>query len=137
MLLNHIPHLKQQTTPEDRFLALGGAVDLRSDLFSFLKSPQANFKSDVGSYTLRFCVSIPGLEGPGLRGELPLDSLSLCPVGMGEEELLEDELEKGLATRCGEQFKPTPFPLWGSSQAHQVALFSSFCLAESHFYEIL
>ena len=94
-----------------RFLILGGAVDLRSDLLSFLKSPQANFKSDVGSYTLRFGVSVPGLEGPGLRGELPFDPLSLCLMGMGEEELLEDELEKGLTTRCGEQFRPTPFLL--------------------------
>ena len=95
MLLNHIPHLKQQTTPKERFLALGGAVDLRSDLFNFLKSPQANFKSEVGSYPLMVYVSVPELEGSGLRGELPLDPLSLCPVGMGEEELLEDELEKG------------------------------------------
>ena len=31
-------------------------------------------------------------------------------VDVGEEEL-EVELEKGLTTRCGEQFKPTPFPL--------------------------
>ena len=31
LLLNHILHLKQQTTPEEIFLAFGGAVDLRSD----------------------------------------------------------------------------------------------------------
>ena len=59
---------------------------------------------------MRLGVSVPELERPGLRGELPLDPLSLCPMGVGEEELLEDELEKKeLTTRCGEQFKPTPF----------------------------
>ena len=87
---------------------MGGAVDLRSDLFSFLKSPQANFKSVVGSYTLRL-VSVLGLEGSRLSEELPFNPFFLCLMGMGEEELLEDELEKGLTTRCGEQFKPTPF----------------------------
>ena len=49
--------------------------------------------------------------GSGLHGELPLDPLSLCLMGMGEEELLEDELEKGLTTWCCEQFGPPPFPL--------------------------
>ena len=102
-------------------------------MFGFLKSPQAHFKPDVGSYTLRFGVSVPGLEGPGLRGELPLDSLSLCPVGMGEEELLEDELEKGLATRCGEQFRPTPFLI--GLFMDSLDCFVLFCLVGSHSYE--
>ena len=65
----------------------------------------------LGYIPLGFVYLFLGWGGPGLRGELPLDPLLLCLMGVGEEELLEDELEKGLTTRCGEQFKPTPFPL--------------------------
>ena len=82
-----------------------------------------------------FDASMPELGGPGLHGELPLDPLSLCPVGMWEEELLEDELEKGgPATRCGEQFKPTPFPL-GLFTDSLDCFFAAFLLVESHLYE--
>ena len=90
------PHSTSQTADNSRgeILCLGRAVDLRSDLFSFLKSHQAHFKSDVGSYTLSVDVSIPGLGGPGLRGELPLDPLFFHLTSVGEEELPEDELEK-------------------------------------------
>ena len=66
----------------------------------------------MGSYTLRLGVSTLKPGGLSLSGELPLDLFFfLLPIGVEEGELLEDELEKGLTTRCGEQFRPTPFPL--------------------------
>ena len=60
-------------------------------------------------------VSVPELEGSGLCGELPFGPLSLCPMGMGEEELLEDELEKGdFTTMCLSSLNLLSF-FWGSS----------------------
>ena len=81
-----------------------------------------------------FDASMPELGGPGLHGELPLDPFLPCTIGMGEEELLEDELEKGLTTRCGEQFRPTPFPL-GLFTDSLDCFFDAFLLVESHLYE--
>ena len=92
-ILNHIPHLTQQLTPDVEGLCFGGAVVLSSSFDIFLKSFQANCKPEVGSYTLWLNVFVPGLNGSSLGGELPLDPFFFfCFFVIVEEgKLLEDE----------------------------------------------
>ena len=60
--------------------------------------------------------------------------LFLCLIGVEEGELLGDELEKGFNTiRCGEQFRPTPFPLGLFTDT--LSCFVVFLLMETHSYK--
>ena len=111
-ILNHIPHLAQQLTPDVEGLCFGGAVVLSSSFDNFLKSFQANCRPEVGSYTLRLDVFVPGLNGSSLAESYSLDPFFFFWFfGIVEEgELLEDEWE-GFTACCCELFGPLLFPL--------------------------
>ena len=73
-ILNHMPRLTQQLTPNDEEgPCFRGAVGLSSLFDNFLKSFQANCRPEIGSNTLRLDVFVPGLNDSSLGGELPLD----------------------------------------------------------------
>ena len=72
-ILNHMPHLAQQLTPDEEGLCFRGAVVLSSSFDNFLKSFQANCRPEIGSNTLRLDVFVPGLNGSSLGEELHLD----------------------------------------------------------------
>ena len=92
-ILNHMPHLAQQLTPDVEGLCFGGVVALSSSFDTFLKTFQANCRPEVGSNTLRLDVFVPGPNGSSLGGELPLDPFFFFWFFEVVEEgkLLEDE----------------------------------------------
>ena len=94
-ILNHMPHLAHQLAPDKEGLCFVGVVVLSSSFDNFLKSSQANCRPEIGSYTLKSDVFVPGLNGSSLGGELPLDPFFFFWFfGVVEEgELLEDEWE--------------------------------------------
>ena len=101
---------------------------------NFLRSSQANCRSEVGSNTLRLDVFVPGLNGSSLGGELPLDPFFFFWFfGVVEEgELLEDEWEgsQPVAVNCLDLFSF----LWHSSWAHWMFSVASY-LVELHTFK--